>query len=174
MTTVKYKFSLAYEMMEKKPLMKNKHDKLTQGLINIHDVNEIIKLSVSYIRNFAEESDEKRVSVINEILNECKHNGLENIIPFVTKGLLFFEESSENFREMIIENFIPDEEKEIISNLMQEMEELSENESFDKGTLERKSEIRAKLSDYQDIINGKIQEALKVNFKTDYFSNQIH
>lgn len=173
MDAIKYTFKLNQDVVEESALAQS-HTALIENLQKTHDVGEIMKISASYMFEFANKEDHERVQIIESILNECRKNGLDNIVPFVTKGLLFFEESSENFKGIIVDYFIPENEREEIDSLMREMEKLSDGGDFEKETLERRSEISTKLSDYQDEINGKIQEAIRMNFNTEQFGNQVH
>lgn len=173
MEAIKYTFKLNQDVTETNNIRQS-HAEFIEKLQTTHDVGEIMKISAEYMFKFANQEESERVQIIENILNECQKNGLDNIVPFVTKGLLFFEDSSESIKGIILDYFIPENEKEEIDSLMREMEKLSDGSDFEKETLERRSEISTKLSDYQDEINGKIQEAIRMNFNIEQFGNQVH
>lgn len=173
---VKYSFNMTPEVMNTQPLKTHHdYDKLFIALDGVKNIDEVVKISANYMFEFVNESEKQRVKIINEILEETKKRGMASLIPTITKGLLFFEESSENFKEIIVEHFVADNEKETISELMNEMEDLQKNnEGLDKEMIRRRSEIQEVLFDYQETINGKIFDALSVNFNLQHFGNQIH
>ena len=135
-------------------------------IIKMNDTSKLLKKSVEYSSIFVNLSKQEKVDCFDDIFSLIKNSGVEIYIPAVAKGLLFFEETPEEFIRTVVESFMSEDDKVVISDLMKELTNIDEGEELDKDILARRGEIKEVLESYQSSINGKLSISLDGNFIT--------